>query len=121
MLLETEKKIQLVNPTYKAEIPPPYEDIQSHSKEKEKKSGPCFVATAVYGSYDAPQVIILRNFRDDYLDTTCLGRLFIKIYYRLSPPIANWINNKNRLKRYSKLLLDKIVNRYIVNLKSTKH
>jgi hypothetical protein len=87
---------------------------------KYKSPGRCFIATAVYGSYDAPEVLILRRFRDIYLDTKYLGRLFIKAYYRLSPPIANWIKNKNRLKRYSKLLLNKIVYSNFVNLKISR-
>lgn len=28
----------------------------------------CYIATCVYGSYDCPQVWILRRFRDDILD-----------------------------------------------------
>jgi len=49
---------------------------------------PCYIATACYGSYDHPDVLVLRRFRDDMLWPTAFGRLFIKIYYAISPPMA---------------------------------
>ena len=45
----------------------------------------CYVATAVYGSYDCPEVWTLRRFRDNVLAKTWYGRLFIKLYYAVSP------------------------------------
>lgn len=45
----------------------------------------CYVATAVYGDYDCPQVWILRRYRDQYLSSRRFGRAFIKVYYALSP------------------------------------
>lgn len=48
------------------------------------KSG-CYVATAVYGSYDCPEVWTLRRFRDYTLAETWYGRTFIKCYYATSP------------------------------------
>lgn len=53
-----------------------------------RKFGWCFIATAVYGDYDAPKVQSLRAFRDDVLGRTELGRHAIATYYRISPPIA---------------------------------
>lgn len=52
-----------------------------------KKEG-CYIATAVYGSYDHPNVLVLRRFRDVYLSNTKWGRAFIRVYYRYSPSIA---------------------------------
>ena len=55
------------------------------------KTGACFVATACYGNYDAPEVVVLRRFRDNYLLQRHWGKLFVKFYYRVSPPMARFI------------------------------
>lgn len=60
------------------------------SKVQEKKSG-CFIATACYGTDTAPEVLTLRVFRDNVLLSSKTGRVFVKIYYLLSPPIAKVI------------------------------
>lgn len=73
-----------------------------------KKEG-CYIATAVYGSYDAPEVMTLRRFRDETLRNSVLGRWFIRVYYRLSPPIANRLKNATRINRFVRRILDKFV------------
>ena len=45
--------------------------------------GGCYVATAVYGSYDCPQVWTLRRYRDYTLAETWHGRAFIRTYYAI--------------------------------------
>ena len=66
-----------------------------------KKSG-CYIATAVYGSYDCPEVWTLRRFSDEFLLNHVLGRLFVRAYYAVSPTIvrlfknAKWFNVFNR-------------------------
>jgi hypothetical protein len=57
-------------------------------------SGPCFIATAAFGSPLAGQVEILRQFRDKYLLTNSSGRKFVAWYYRNGPVAANWIKDK---------------------------
>ncbi len=73
-------------------------------------NGNCYIATAVYGSYEAQEVIVLRRFRDEILSKSLLGRIFINIYYTLSPPFANWLKNAERTNKVTKLMLDKWVN-----------
>jgi hypothetical protein len=51
----------------------------------------CFIATACYGSVDAPEVVRLRQFRDRVLRRSAPGRAFIGAYYRCSPPFARAI------------------------------
>ena len=55
-----------------------------------KKSG-CFIATAVYGSQIAPEVIIFRRFRDETLLSSKFGVTFVRAYYFVSPAIARII------------------------------
>lgn len=69
----------------------------------------CFIATAVYGSYDAPQVVGLRRFRDEKLMSYSIGRLFIAVYYQLSPPLAQWLKNSPHFAKPVRLILDKLV------------
>lgn len=67
-------------------------------KVKAQKSGGCFIATACYESYSSPEVMILRNFRDRFLSNNLLGKMFVKVYYFTSPPIANFISKREALK-----------------------
>jgi hypothetical protein len=46
----------------------------------------------------AEEIGILREFRDEYLLTNTVGRALIDIYYRVSPPIAEFITEHPRLK-----------------------
>jgi hypothetical protein len=60
--------------------------------------GGCFIATAAYGTPMAEEIQILREFRDEYLVTNPVGRAFVDFYYRVSPPIAEFITEHPSLK-----------------------
>ncbi len=75
------------------------------------KVSKCYIATAVYGSYDAPEVRVLRRFRDEVLSRTMPGRAFIRTYYAVSPPFARRLENAGRVNRLVRRVLDRIVNR----------
>ncbi len=51
----------------------------------------CFVATAAYGSPLAPQLGILRAFRDQFLKTNKWGQWFVEKYYIYGPSLAQKI------------------------------
>jgi hypothetical protein len=72
-------------------------------------SGCCYVATAVYGSYDCPQVWTLRRYRDFTLAKTWHGRLFVKTYYAISPTLVKWFGETKWFKNMWRPVLDKMV------------
>ena len=75
-----------------------------------EKSG-CYIATAVYGSYSCPQVFALRRYRDDYLAKHFWGRIFIKVYYAVSPALAKHIDPNSYIGKSIRSFLDKKVER----------
>ena len=80
---------------------------REHRKRGRRKG--CYVATAVYGSYDCPQVWTLRRFRDDTLAKTWYGRLFIRVYYAISPKLVNLWGDNAKFQGFWRTQLDKMV------------
>lgn len=79
------------------------------SVSQTSSSGGCYVATAVYGSYDCPEVWTLRRFRDYTLAETWYGMAFIKLYYAVSPTLVKWFGNTKWFNRIFRGILDKMV------------
>jgi hypothetical protein len=71
---------------------------------KSEKKG-CFIATATYGNYNHPDVIELRNFRDNFLEKKKLGKKLIKIYYQFSPCMAKIISKYKLIQNLSRFFL----------------
>ena len=81
-----------------------------YARERRKRGNDgCYVATAVYGSYDCPQVWTLRRFRDNALAKTWYGRAFIRVYYAISPTLVKWFGHSKWFKTFWKVRLDKMV------------
>ena len=74
----------------------------------QKKKG-CYIATAVYGSYNCPQVWTLRRYRDDFLAKKWYGRAFIKLYYAISPVMVKWFGETLWFKKLFKSKIDRMV------------
>lgn len=72
-------------------------------------SGGCFIATAAYGSYLDPHVVVLRNFRDRHLQTNQPGQYFVRWYYENSPPIAEMIRKYETLRVVTQVLLTPVI------------
>ncbi len=70
----------------------------------------CFIATAAYGTDTAKEIDILREFRDVVLLPNSLGAEFASLYYKTSPPIANFISQHEVLRTAVRVgLVDPIV------------
>lgn len=78
------------------------------NKNTSSKKG-CYIATAVYGSYDCPEVRVLRRYRDSRLGSTAHGRAFIKLYYTFSPLIIRMFGGAKWFNRFWKGFLDRFV------------
>lgn len=68
----------------------------------------CFVATASYG-HDSGEVGLLCDFRDNVLLKSELGTAFVNAYYKLSPPIADFIAEHETLKAAVRLALKPVI------------
>lgn len=71
--------------------------------------GGCFIASAAFGSYLEPEVQVLRDFRDNYLLTSGAGKFLVSSYYRISPPIADFIAQHEILKTVVRVALTPVV------------
>jgi hypothetical protein len=73
---------------------------------RSRNSDGCYIATVAYGSYEHPQVMVLRQFRDNILDKYILGKWFIKIYYRYSPELAKKLKDKKAANNIIRRILN---------------
>lgn len=92
------EKIRNVDPSYTDPAP-----------ANKAKTGGCYIATCVYGSYDCAEVWTLRRYRDDTLAATRRGRAFIRLYYAISPTVVKLFGNKEWFRKMWKKKLDKKV------------
>ena len=69
----------------------------------------CYIATCVYGSYDSPEVCILRRFRDRDLMHTPHGRAFIRLYYCVSPWLVKIFGRFTLFKKLFALPLGRLI------------
>lgn len=71
--------------------------------------GGCFIATAAFGTAMEPQVVLLKEFRDRFLLTNLPGKIFVRLYYKYSPPIAAYIAGHERIRSLVRLELYPLV------------
>ena len=84
---------------------PSYQEQNVQSSQSEG----CYIATAVYGDYDAPEVLTLRMYRDIVLKKTLIGRAFIRLYYATSPKLASKLKGHTFINSKVKKILDRMV------------
>jgi hypothetical protein len=86
------------------------EEIESGRAQKPASDSSCFIATAAYGSESAVQIDVLRDFRDEVLLQSAAGRDFVNFYYAASPPVANYISEREWLRTLVReLFVDPVV------------
>jgi len=78
---------------------------------KDFSNSACFIATAVYGDPDFPQVVALRRYRDNHLKAHLIGRAFVTVYYTVSPHLAKVFVRLPFLRPPARRYLDAIVRR----------
>jgi hypothetical protein len=76
-------------------------------------SSGCYIATMAYGDYDHPQVMILRQFRDEVLNKSAFGKWFIKTYYHYSPKLVERLKNQKTVN----IIIRKTLNQFIKLIK----
>ncbi|MCD8290374.1 MAG: hypothetical protein LUC91_02605 [Prevotella sp.] len=79
-------------------------------KLEPKPPGGCYIATMVYGDYNHPKVMVLREFRDKYLAKRNWGRRFIRFYYKHSPNWVEKLEGRNTVNSMIRRALDQFVN-----------
>ena len=80
-----------------------------HDFTEEETTG-CFIATAAYGTPLADEINILRNWRDNSLIKTKMGRGLVSMYYTISPPIAKYITKSDKRRRITSGILRPLIN-----------
>ncbi|GEM_PF-2153532 len=65
----------------------------------------CFIATAAHGSNMSREVELLRDFRDQRLQSSAVGRALVQLYYRLSPPLAQALERHPEWKPFVRTAL----------------
>ena len=78
----------------------------SYSNTYSNSNGGCYIATMAYCSYDHPQVLRLRTFRDKVLAKSIPGRWFIQIYYAVSPKLVQILKGNQSVNRFTRKCLD---------------
>ena len=87
----------------------PRQEFSTHHKPgayAAPKKKACYIATCVYGTYDCPQVWILRRFRDEVLCRRPLGRLFVRAYYAVSPRLVKMWGDCRPFRSFWRWILD---------------
>ena len=65
----------------------------------------CFIATVCFSNPYAQEVNTFRKYRDEVLTKSIFGRQFINVYYKFSPTIANFLYQRETLKKMAKTIL----------------
>lgn len=82
---------------------------KTHETPVAPRSAGCFIATAVYGGYECPEVWVLRRWRDHRLNASLLGRNFVRFYYSVSPGMVRKYGGNRWFARLIRPVLNRLV------------
>jgi len=85
--------------------PPAVAEVTTTAINYTKLSGPCFIATAAWGSALEPQVAALRRARDRLGQESALFAAATDLYYRASPPAADALRKSGTARALARRLL----------------
>jgi len=80
-----------------------------HSKYGRGGTSGCFIATAVFGSNEAAEVLVLREWKDKFLLSFFIGRVLVRAYYLISPHFVQPIEQSGMTKRLLRAVLERTV------------
>jgi curved DNA-binding protein CbpA len=102
---EVTKEIYLLKKQYYTELKT---DFEKKTSQKETGKG-CYIATMAYGNYNNYNVLILRYYRDNILETKIFGKQLIKLYYFVSPYLVKVLKDNDIANRVIRSVLNKFV------------
>lgn len=110
--VETDEPVPVTPDDGSDDTPGSTDDDEEEDPQDEDtgSGGGCFVATAAYGTRNHPDVIMLREFRDNVLVKSWLGRRFVKNYWVVGPVMARLIRSDGASGRVSRTLLRPFIN-----------
>lgn len=79
------------------------------TQKKAEQQNQCYIATMIYKNPEHINIIRLKLFRDNYLKSFLIGRVFIKYYYKYSPLFVASFKNNKTVNKIIKYFLDKII------------
>jgi len=82
-----------------------FEILRAITRTRGGSGGPCFIATAAYGTPMADQLETLRTFRDRYLLTNVAGTALMRAYYKYSPAVAHVVATNAVLRALTRAML----------------
>lgn len=81
------------------------EVVISNSKRQPKRKSACYIATYAYGEHH-PVTEDLRSWRDEKLLNSWTGRVFVHVYYKVSPIAVIVAKRSPLLTKFLRLLVD---------------
>lgn len=81
----------------------------SSGSSSSSSGGGCYIATMAYGSYEHPQVLELRKFRDEILSRSIAGKGFIETYYWLSPKLVKSLRGSSLINSLIRKMLNQLI------------